>query len=184
MPQDDQQTPAPFCLRLTQGERAQLKDKAGAMAFGAYIRAQIFDSPTRRARRVRHVTPNTALLTQILDACRAILHMRALPDFDERYRTALTTCPFRAFDEFLDLESGMVPPAGVEPAHPHGYLILSQARLPVPPRRHVPKIIFGRLTWAPIILITFKVSTRFTQKESPPRGKSSPAPLSPRRFAP
>lgn len=66
MSQDDQQTPAPFCLRLTQGERAELKDKAGSMALGAYIRAQLFGSSTRRTRRVRHVTPDAALLTQIL----------------------------------------------------------------------------------------------------------------------
>ena len=31
----------------------------------------------------------------------------------------------------------MVPTEGVEPTHPHGYQILSLARLPIPPRRHV-----------------------------------------------
>ena len=31
----------------------------------------------------------------------------------------------------------MVPTEGVEPTHPHGYQILSLARLPVPPRRHL-----------------------------------------------
>ncbi len=30
----------------------------------------------------------------------------------------------------------MVPAEGVEPTHPHGYQILSLARLPIPPRRH------------------------------------------------
>ena len=29
----------------------------------------------------------------------------------------------------------MVPTEGVEPTHPHGYQILSLARLPIPPRR-------------------------------------------------
>ena len=38
----------------------------------------------------------------------------------------------------------MVPTEGVEPTHPHGYQILSLARLPIPPRRHVdPKYISG-----------------------------------------
>ena len=31
----------------------------------------------------------------------------------------------------------VVPAAGVEPARPHGHWILSPARLPIPPRRHV-----------------------------------------------
>ena len=31
----------------------------------------------------------------------------------------------------------MVPTEGVEPTHPHGYQILSLARLPIPPRRHM-----------------------------------------------
>ncbi len=31
----------------------------------------------------------------------------------------------------------MVPTEGVEPTHPYGYQILSLARLPIPPRRHV-----------------------------------------------
>ena len=31
----------------------------------------------------------------------------------------------------------VVPTEGVEPTHPHGYQILSLARLPIPPRRHV-----------------------------------------------
>jgi hypothetical protein len=30
-----------------------------------------------------------------------------------------------------------VPTEGVEPTHPYGYQILSLARLPIPPRRHV-----------------------------------------------
>lgn len=30
----------------------------------------------------------------------------------------------------------MVPAEGVEPTHPHGYQILSLARLPIPPHRH------------------------------------------------
>ena len=29
----------------------------------------------------------------------------------------------------------LVPPVGLEPTHPNGYLILSQARLPIPPQR-------------------------------------------------
>ena len=31
--------------------------------------------------------------------------------------------------------SRVVPAEGVEPTHPHGYQILSLARLPIPPRR-------------------------------------------------
>ena len=31
----------------------------------------------------------------------------------------------------------VVPTEGVEPTHPYGYQILSLARLPIPPRRHV-----------------------------------------------
>ncbi len=31
----------------------------------------------------------------------------------------------------------MVPAEGVEPTHPHGYQILSLARLPIPPHRHI-----------------------------------------------
>jgi hypothetical protein len=34
--------------------------------------------------------------------------------------------------------SDMVPAEGVEPTHPFGYKILSLARLPIPPRRHIP----------------------------------------------
>ena len=33
----------------------------------------------------------------------------------------------------------LVPPVGLEPTHPNGYLILSQARLPIPPRRQKKK---------------------------------------------
>ena len=32
-----------------------------------------------------------------------------------------------------------IPAAGVEPARPRGHWILSPARLPIPPRRHVLK---------------------------------------------
>src|SRR5581483_1672176 len=32
------------------------------------------------------------------------------------------------------LHLGLVPLAGLEPARPHGHLILSQARLPIPPQ--------------------------------------------------
>ena len=31
--------------------------------------------------------------------------------------------------------AALVPPVGLEPTHPNGYLILSQARLPIPPQR-------------------------------------------------
>jgi hypothetical protein len=43
----------------------------------------------------------------------------------------------------------MVPAEGIEPPHPHGYQILSLARLPIPPRRHTEKAnkssLFARL---------------------------------------
>jgi hypothetical protein len=35
----------------------------------------------------------------------------------------------------------LVPSVGVEPTHPHGYKILSLARLPIPPQGHAGRII-------------------------------------------
>lgn len=39
-----------------------------------------------------------------------------------------------------------IPAAGVEPARPCGHWILSPARLPIPPRRHITNIINFFLT--------------------------------------
>ena len=36
-----------------------------------------------------------------------------------------------------------IPAAGVEPARPCGHWILSPARLPIPPRRHIRKAVTG-----------------------------------------
>ena len=36
-----------------------------------------------------------------------------------------------------------IPAAGVEPARPRGHWILSPARLPIPPRRHIRKAVTG-----------------------------------------
>ena len=41
------------------------------------------------------------------------------------------------FSDFFALENLLVPMEGVEPTHPYGYQILSLARLPIPPHRHI-----------------------------------------------
>ena len=41
------------------------------------------------------------------------------------------------FPVFFALENLLVPMEGVEPTHPYGYQILSLARLPIPPHRHI-----------------------------------------------
>lgn len=38
-----------------------------------------------------------------------------------------------------DFYGSLVPPVGLEPTHPNGHLILSQARLPIPPQRQKKK---------------------------------------------
>jgi hypothetical protein len=43
------------------------------------------------------------------------------------------------------MKNAVVPLAGIEPARPYGHLILSQARLPVPPQgQRRDKTLFGR----------------------------------------
>ena len=48
----NKKTEAPFSLRLTFEERAQLEKEAAGMSLGAYIRSRLFDSelPKRRTR--------------------------------------------------------------------------------------------------------------------------------------
>jgi hypothetical protein len=55
--------PAPFSLRLTFEERAQLEREAAGMSLGAYIRAKLFDNtkPTRQTRGKFPVKDHKAL---------------------------------------------------------------------------------------------------------------------------
>ena len=43
----------------------------------------------------------------------------------------------------INLVVTRIPAAGVEPARPRGHWILSPARLPIPPRRHIRKAVTG-----------------------------------------
>jgi hypothetical protein len=43
----------------------------------------------------------------------------------------------RARGRFLRMTEGLVPGIGIEPTRPCGHRILSPARLPVPPARHI-----------------------------------------------
>lgn len=65
MKNKNQDTPAPFSLRLTARERALLEYKAGTMPLGAYIRMCLFDKPTPRIKQ-RRITQDQKQLAQIM----------------------------------------------------------------------------------------------------------------------
>jgi hypothetical protein len=54
--------------------------------------------------------------------------------------------PTRTIKQYV--RKRMVPLAGIEPARPCGHLILSQARLPIPPQGHERAIIPGGRVWS------------------------------------
>lgn len=62
--------PAPFCLRLSEDERAALERKAGKQPLGAYIRSQLLDGeeikPRKKSSRTRKPSVDAALLGQVL----------------------------------------------------------------------------------------------------------------------
>lgn len=61
---------APFCLRLTNQERARLEEEAGNLPLGAYIRARLLGGSADKAspprRKLRRRVEDTAQLTQAL----------------------------------------------------------------------------------------------------------------------
>lgn len=63
-----QQTPAPFCLRLTFEERQALERDAGHMSLGAYIRAKLFEGAERQRRRHRKPLKDDQALAKLLGA--------------------------------------------------------------------------------------------------------------------
>lgn len=59
--------PAPFCLRLSDEERAYLKRKAGSRPLGAYVRSQLLDGKKIKQRKAsRAPSVDHALLAQLL----------------------------------------------------------------------------------------------------------------------
>ncbi|MCW5698533.1 MAG: hypothetical protein KIT00_01700 [Rhodospirillales bacterium] len=67
MPDRNHTTASPFCLRLTQEERARLETEAAGMALGAYVRSRLFgeDAGPRRTRN-RHPVKDHKALGQVL----------------------------------------------------------------------------------------------------------------------
>lgn len=62
-------TPKPFCIRLTQDERAMLERKAGRMPLGRYIRTCLLgDSATKRRTKRKARSDAQKVLAQLLAA--------------------------------------------------------------------------------------------------------------------
>ena len=58
--------PSPFCLRLSQEERARLEYEAGDTPLGTYIRSRLFESPTPRKRRMKRPVKDHKTLAELL----------------------------------------------------------------------------------------------------------------------
>ena len=58
---------SPFCLRLTQEERATLEHEAAGLPLGEYIRDRVFDeNRSKRRSRNKHPVKDHKLLSQLL----------------------------------------------------------------------------------------------------------------------
>ena len=58
---------SPFCLRLSEKERAQLEQDAAGVSLGAYIRERVFDQNTcKRQRRGKFPVQDHIALSQVL----------------------------------------------------------------------------------------------------------------------
>jgi len=62
MPDPKPKRPAPFCIRLSEGERARLVGDAGGLPLGAYIKSRIFGSTDSG----RGEKPDRQLLARLL----------------------------------------------------------------------------------------------------------------------
>ena len=62
--------PAPFCIRLSEDERAHLERKAGKLPLARYVRSQLLDDeevqPRKKAARARTPSVDAALLGKAL----------------------------------------------------------------------------------------------------------------------
>ena len=58
--------PPPYSLRLTYEERDRLNLLSGSMPISAYIREQLFDTPSPRKRRLRKVKSDEQMLSHVL----------------------------------------------------------------------------------------------------------------------
>ena len=60
--------PAPFSLRLTEQERAALKEMAGEQPMGQFIKDAIFDKSLRPPKRSRNAPTDQKLIAKLLAA--------------------------------------------------------------------------------------------------------------------
>lgn len=67
MPEHTPKQTSPFCLRLTQEERAQLEREAAGLSLGEYVRQRVFDEKrTKRRTRHKHPVRDHQILSQLL----------------------------------------------------------------------------------------------------------------------
>lgn len=88
--------PSPFCLRLSQEERALLENAAGELSLGEFIRQRLFqDSVTRRRKTRKNPIKDKQLLGQVL----AELGKSRLPNNLNQIAKAINTGTLRLSPE-------------------------------------------------------------------------------------
>lgn len=60
------ETAPPFSIRLTEEERAALKEEAGHLPLGTFLRMKLLETPSPRKRSYRQPVKNEKILAQLL----------------------------------------------------------------------------------------------------------------------
>ncbi|MEM8770647.1 MAG: hypothetical protein AAGD92_03250 [Pseudomonadota bacterium] len=65
-PERSREIARPFCLRLTNSERARLEAEAGTTPLGRYIRARLLGAASQKRRKARRISVNEQALARAM----------------------------------------------------------------------------------------------------------------------
>ena len=119
---------APFSLRLTPEERAQLEKAAGGLSLGAYIHSRLFSGNSKKRTRGKHPVKDYQALAQIQGRLAQLIQLAKLKTSQD------TKEDFELLEDIRWIRNTLITALGLKAENNYpGYFIRKRWRKPFKP---------------------------------------------------